>query len=65
MKELTKHHGLHSVIHQIFIAHLLCTNHYYTYWLEIQQTEQDRKKSPCLLDVYVLLGETDDKDGHV
>ena len=24
-----------------------------------------QKKSPCLLDVYVLLGETDDKDGHV
>ena len=56
MKELTKHHGLHSVVHQIFIALLLCTNHYYTYWLEIQQTEQDRKKAPASLMCTFSLG---------
>ena len=60
MKELTSHHGLYSVTHsfipQIFIAHLLCANHYYPCRLEIQQTEQDRRKAPASLMCMFSLG---------
>lgn len=54
---------IHSFTHQIFIAKLLCANHCYPCW-RFQQSEQDRK-DPCFHDIYVLLGETDDKDGKI
>ena len=52
----------HSFIHQIFTANLLPASHYYLCW---RSSNEQHRKGPCFHGVYVLDGETDDKDGKV
>lgn len=50
----------HSFIHQIFIANLLHPSHSYVCW---RSSNKQNRKGPCFHEVYVLSGETDDKNG--